>query len=193
MAQTELILPKMGESVAEATIIKWLKAEGDVITTDESIVEIATDKVDTEIPAPTSGVLAKILFQEGETVSVGTPIAIITDEGEEIKTVPPATQKSITEVRNTETLTQNEQTIEIPQQSPEPALELSPTPDSGLASDQSLASSNSKIPRFHKGRFFSPLVRKIAHEEGVSNEDLQKITGNGQNGRVTKKRYNIFS
>src|SRR6056300_1227396 len=81
MANVELILPKMGESVAEATITTWLKSEGDTIEAEESVVEIATDKVDSEVPAPADGVLSKILVQEGEIAQVGQAIAIIETEG----------------------------------------------------------------------------------------------------------------
>ena len=81
MAEIELILPKMGESVAEATITTWLKKEGDSIESEESVVEIATDKVDSEVPAPEDGIISKILVQEGEVAKVGQAIAIITTEG----------------------------------------------------------------------------------------------------------------
>ncbi|HIA37745.1 MAG TPA: 2-oxo acid dehydrogenase subunit E2, partial [Flavobacteriales bacterium] len=186
MPQTELILPKMGESVAEATIIKWLKAEGDVVAPDEAIVEIATDKVDSEIPAPIGGVLSKILSQEGETVLVGTTIAIISDEGEEVKLTDTPDQKIVNEEIPIETSDQNQPKFETDQHAPEPSLDLSLKPESNLITEPIISRSSSNTPRFHNGRFFSPLVRKIAQEEGVTNEELQKIAGNGQNGRVTK-------
>ncbi len=184
MSQTELILPKMGESVAEATIIKWLKAEGDVVAPDESIVEIATDKVDSEIPAPVGGVLSKILCQEGETILVGTAIAIIADEGEETKLADTPIQKSANEANIAEIPEQNHPDQETSK--PEPALDSTRKPGNNPIAEPKIVQSNSNTPRFHNGRFFSPLVRKIAQEEGVSEEDLQKIAGNGQNGRVTK-------
>ena len=84
MAQVEVLLPKMGESVAEATITKWLKAEGESIESEESLVEIATDKVDSEVPAPEEGIITKILVQEGDIAQVGQPIAIISTDGEAV-------------------------------------------------------------------------------------------------------------
>jgi len=193
MAQTELILPKMGESVAEATIIKWLKAEGDVITSDESIVEIATDKVDSEIPSPTSGVLSKILFQEGETIPVGTPIAIISDEGEVLETTNLTSHQNILNTEIPNTLTQNGPSEDAPIALPKPVLEQVP-PSSGFDANPKLETvpSRSNSPRFLNGKFLSPLVRKIAQEEGISNEQLQQIKGNGQNGRVTKNDIMSF-
>ncbi|HQU77818.1 MAG TPA: 2-oxo acid dehydrogenase subunit E2, partial [Chitinophagales bacterium] len=83
MSQSELIMPKMGESIMEATILKWLKKEGDAVALDEAVLEIATDKVDSEVPSPFEGVISKILYQEGDVVEVGKPIAIISGEGGE--------------------------------------------------------------------------------------------------------------
>ena len=84
MAQVELIMPKMGESIMEATIIKWSKKVGDKIEMEETLLEIATDKIDSDVPSPVSGTVAKILFEEGETVEIGKAIAIIATEGEEL-------------------------------------------------------------------------------------------------------------
>src|SRR3954462_14047800 len=99
MAQQELIMPKMGESVAEATIIKWVKNEGDKIKIDETVLEIATDKVDSEIPSPFEGVLVKKLFKEGDVVQVGKAIAIISSDAnatiETPKTEAPVAQKTV--------------------------------------------------------------------------------------------------
>ena len=88
MAQVELIMPKMGESIMEATILKWVKQVGDSVEVDETILEIATDKVDSEVPSPVSGVIAKILFPEDETVEIGKVIAVIATEGEEVSAAP---------------------------------------------------------------------------------------------------------
>ena len=194
MAQTELILPKMGESVAEATITKWMVAEGDTVSADQSIVEIATDKVDSEIPAPVAGVLLKILCAEGETVAVGTAIAIIGEAGE---------QPNIPSTSNAEPVaTEASAPVAVAETTPTPAAvpeTVAPEPVAtkvepavGAAApvasvSLSPASGSSDTPRFHKGRFFSPLVRKIAEQENVGIEELEKISGNGQNGRVTKK------
>ena len=91
MAQYDMIMPKMGESVAEATITKWLKNEGDTVAPDESVLEIATDKVDSEVPAQKGGILVKRLFNEGDVVQVGTVIAIIGDSASSNASVPPVT------------------------------------------------------------------------------------------------------
>ena len=187
MAQTELILPKMGESVAEATITKWLIGEGDTVNIDQSIVEIATDKVDSEIPAPVSGVLLKILHQEGETVAVGTSIAIIGDAGEapNIASTPSAVvEERVANEVNDATPPPIPVAVSAPTPTPEVVAEaIAPV----AAAKVSTNSNASETPRFHKGRFFSPLVRKIAEEESVTIEELERLSGNGQNGRVTKK------
>ncbi len=158
MTQTELILPKMGESVHEATITKWLKAIGDRIEADEPVVEIATDKVDSEIPSPVSGVLAKIMCKEGDTVKVGSVIALINDEEGNVETRHASSLHS---------------SYAQPTIAPEPGTRPAPA---------------FKIKKSSpSGRFYSPLVRKIALEEGVHLTDLESVPGSGQNGRVTKK------
>ena len=158
MAQVELLMPKMGESVAEATITAWLKEEGDTIEADESVVEIATDKVDSEVPSTAEGVLIKKLFNEGDVVQVGEAIAIIGSQGETAATpTAPAANKETTPVaiaaNNANTTVVTEKIIN--------------SPDSD--------------------RFYSPLVRSIAEKEGIGSTELETITGTGQNGRVTKK------
>ncbi len=160
MPQNEVLLPKMGESVAEATIIKWLKNEGDTIEADEPIIEIATDKVDSEVPAPEAGILIKKMCNEGDVVAVGQPIAIISsDKG---ATAQPAA-------------------------APAAAIPSSAAPASNGASltqkpvEQSIASSRSD----ESGRFYSPLVRNIANSEGISMRELESIPGTGTEGRVT--------
>ncbi|MCE9538143.1 MAG: 2-oxo acid dehydrogenase subunit E2 [Bacteroidetes bacterium] len=158
MAQVELIMPKMGESVAEATIIKWLKKEGDLIAADETVLEIATDKVDTEIPSTAAGVLIKCLFKEGDIVQVGKAIAIIsTDvnasvEAPELKTTAPAQVSTV-----------------IKEQISSPAAEI-----------ETIERNSSS------GKFFSPLVRNIAKAEHISVAELESISGTGANGRITK-------
>lgn len=182
MPQTELILPKMGESVHEATITKWLKAEGDRIEADESIVEIATDKVDSDIPSPVSGVLTKIMCKEGDTVQVGSVLALIAEEGEGVATA-----------KDTSSTQKEEVTAPLPPQKLEETI-VSPTPSHVTVPTtpvQSLPEYPEQAVRNEKrsssGRFYSPLVRKIAHEEGIPLTELESITGNGKNGRVTKK------
>ncbi len=198
MAQTDVILPKMGESVAEATITKWLKAVGDTVEADESIVEIATDKVDSEIPSPVGGVIAKILCKEGETVLVGTVIAIIADAGETVsEPVADTTSEEVTlkeekqpeaSVESEAPEKEEESTAVTPEPVTSPPAPKVPEPvyASGTAASPQPAIAVGGQPRYHKGRFYSPLVRKIARNEGISIEDLEKIAGNGKNGRVTK-------
>lgn len=158
MAQVELIMPKMGESVAEATIIKWLKKEGDQIAADETVLEIATDKVDTEIPSTAAGILIKRLFNEGDIVQVGKAIAIISTDVNAAAEVP--------EVKTTAPVQAN--TI-IKDQVSAPVAEM-----------ETIERNSSS------GKFFSPLVRNIAKAEHISVAELESISGTGANGRITK-------
>ena len=157
MAKFELKLPKMGESVAEATITSWLKEVGDTIELDEAVLEIATDKVDSEVPSEVDGVLVEKLFNVDDVVQVGQTIAIIETEGED---VPEATTvKEETQVE--EAVEQVEQTIVI--------------------AKETVASVTST-----DNRFYSPLVKNIAKKEGISQTELDAIKGSGKEGRVTK-------
>ena len=161
MAQVELIMPKMGESVAEATVIKWLKNVGDTIEMDESVLEIATDKVDSEIPSSIEGVLVKQLFKEDDIVLVGQAVAIIETNADatEIDETPVAK----VEIEPSEELVKIEKIIEE-------TIETTSIPKSS-----------------DSNKFFSPLVRSIAQKEGISGSELESISGSGKNGRVTKK------
>jgi 2-oxoglutarate dehydrogenase E2 component (dihydrolipoamide succinyltransferase) len=165
MAQVELIMPKMGESVAEATIIKWLKKEGDKIAADETVLEIATDKVDSEIPSTAEGTLIKRLFNEGDVVQVGKAIAIISTDATssvssaEVKT--PVTAQAATMQKETAAV---------------PVAEVAYVEKNSAGAATSASS----------GKFFSPLVRNIAKQEGISTAELETIAGTGANGRVTK-------
>lgn len=174
MAQVELIMPKMGESVAEATIIKWLKEEGDPVEAEESVLEIATDKVDSEVPAPQDGILKKKLFGEDEVVKVGEAIAIIEIEGEDAGKQENAAASSQPEERVS---SQAQEAEKEPAEAAAAADRLS----------EATADANGKIPRSANGHFYSPLVRSIAQEEQVSLDELQQIKGSGADGRVTKK------
>jgi len=162
MAQTEIVMPKMGESVIEATIIKWTKNEGDKVKADETLLEIATDKVDSEIPAPSDGILLKKLCKEGDVVPVGKAIAIISTDGAAadvpVSTLSVEVKKETTAKEATSVITK-----EIPPQSTEPITRFS-----------------------NSGRFYSPLVRSIAQKEGISVNELETIPGSGKSGRVTK-------
>lgn len=162
MAQYELVLPKMGESVAEATIIKWVKNVGDSIDTDESVLEIATDKVDSEVPSPVSGTLVKTLFNEGDVVKVGAVIAIIETEGGAVAPAPSS--------KPAESAVSNSPAAAAPG-----IQELSQKTEVNTTSVQSNAD-----------RFYSPLVKSIASSEGIGQAELDAIVGTGSEGRVTK-------
>lgn len=171
MAEALMVMPKMGESVMEATIIQWLKKEGDSITEDESILEVATDKVDSEIPARYTGALKKILVQVGAVVAIGSPIAIIDTD---TAIVAPTQGKQIT-TANPEPVVQKAlgsfQTMGKAEQS----NPLSPTNRDHLAACG------------QTGRFYAPLVRYIAQKEGISSQELDQIPGTGKDNRVTKQ------
>jgi 2-oxoglutarate dehydrogenase E2 component (dihydrolipoamide succinyltransferase) len=158
MADFELVMPKMGESIAEATIIRWTKKEGDNIAPDETVLEIATDKVDSEVPSPKGGVLKKILFKENDVVAVGTVIAIIAAEGSASAPAPEPKAEPAPEVKAA--AMQVEKTI---------------TPAAQTVSNSGGA------------RFYSPLVLNIAREENIGMAELETIPGTGSEGRVTKK------
>lgn len=160
MAQYELLLPKMGESVAEATIIKWAKQPGDMIELDDTILEIATDKVDSEVPSPIAGKLIKQLFKEDEVVQVGAVIAII--ETDANAAAAPAETAAQPEA---ETVTEQI-----------PGTEQLPSDD---ATAQPVKQSSSD-------RFYSPLVKNIAAQENIELSELDRITGTGAEGRLTK-------
>ncbi|HRH63469.1 MAG TPA: dihydrolipoamide acetyltransferase family protein [Bacteroidia bacterium] len=158
MAQFEMIMPKMGESVAEATIIKWLKSEGDTIDADESVLEIATDKVDSEVPAPSGGILVKRMFQEGDVVKVGAVIALLSSDASVAASAPAPAAPA-------------QSSINVPVNAPVAQVVAQPA-----------------VQDFSKAeRFYSPLVKNIAKQEGISLAELEKIPGSGAEGRVTKQ------
>jgi len=167
MAQVELVMPKMGESIVEATILKWLKKEGDTIAMEESILEIATDKVDSEVPSPTEGTLQKILFNEGDVVEVGKVIALIETVGAE-KNEEPASAPVIEETRPSPTFVKEA---------------VSPVQTSTIEVVQTVQ----PVSNGGAGRFYSPLVLNIARQEGIAMSELDAIEGSGKEGRVTKK------
>jgi 2-oxoglutarate dehydrogenase E2 component (dihydrolipoamide succinyltransferase) len=163
MSKVELIMPKMGESVAEATILKWLKAVGDTIELDEPVLEIATDKVDSEVPSPVAGVLTQRMFEEGQVVQVGAIIAMIsTEAGAETTPSPAVAPVAVA----------NGVAKEAVQQASAPVVSNHNNEPIGRSSDS--------------GKFYSPLVRSIAQQEGVSVVELDNLAGSGANGRVTK-------
>ena len=163
MAQYELLLPKMGESVAEATIIKWTKQPGDMIQLDDTILEIATDKVDSEVPSPVAGKLIKQLFVADDVVQVGAVIAIIETEGG-------ADSASTVAVQQEET--------PVPSVAKDiPGLNQLPVEDKQTATAEDFKNSD---------RFYSPLVKSIAAQENISLAELDQIKGSGAEGRLTK-------
>jgi len=164
---TEVVMPQMGESIAEGTITKWMKQVGDTIGRDEALLEISTDKVDTEIPSPAAGTLIKIVAEEGATVEVGTVIAIIGEEGEEAPDSPAPAKKE----------------EPAPESEPEPAKSAQKQPSPAPVA----TAPASGVPRVANGRFYSPLVRSIASAEGVTAEQLKTVEGTGAGGRVTKR------
>ncbi|GAB2774020.1 dihydrolipoamide acetyltransferase family protein [Salinimicrobium soli] len=161
MAKFELKLPKMGESVAEATITNWLKEVGDTIEADEAVLEIATDKVDSEVPSEVDGVLVEKFFNEDDVVQVGQTIAIIETEGESGATEEASQEEEIPSEDVQEAVAEAEKRVE----------------EAKSISVQDFSDSN---------RFYSPLVKNIAKEEGISLEELEQMEGSGKDGRVTK-------
>ncbi len=155
MALIEMVMPKMGESVMEGTILRWLKQVGDKIEQDESVLEVATDKVDTDVPATHAGVLHQILVKEGDVVKVGSPIALIA--------------------------TQNEQAAVQPDRAPSEPVPVPTTVSNSAASVATQTTSS------NGDRFYSPLVKNIAKQEGITEQELSQIQGSGREGRVTKE------
>ena len=165
MAEFKVELPKMGESVAEATITTWLKSVGDTIEEDEPIVEIATDKVDSEVPAPCSGILKEVLFNEGDVVAVGSIFAVIDSDV--------SSEKTSNNIPYEPTISKEDIEEKVKQEILEPLTN----------------SSKIEIKNDFKNstKFYSPLVKSIASKEGISIEELEIINGTGSNQRVTKK------
>ena len=162
---TDIIMPKMGESITEGTITEWKMNVGDTVKKDETILEISTDKVDSEVPSPASGEIISILFDANETVEVGTVIGLIGDKGEKIDKED-TSEKSDLSDKDLSNL--NESTIS--------STEISSNePDVGLKNDYKVSS-----------RFYSPLVRSIAKKEGLRQSELDNISGSGRGGRVNK-------
>ena len=166
MSQYEVIMPKLGESITEATITKWFKKENDIIEEDDVLLEIATDKVDSEIPSPVAGKITKILFKEGDVVPVGKVIAVISLEVENEKPSPDSKEPD------------QQQKSNLPP-SKEESINLEPTVSLSV-SDDSKAKKDSD-------RFYSPLIKTIAKEEKISFNELDNLKGTGQNGRVRKE------
>ncbi|HIP37214.1 MAG TPA: 2-oxo acid dehydrogenase subunit E2 [Crocinitomix sp.] len=161
MAEIEIRLPKMGESVTEATITNWLKEVGDTVEMDEPLVEVATDKVDNELPSEAEGVLIKKFFEENDVAQVGDVIAIISTDGGSVAESPQKEVESVAESKVTEVIK--------------------------IDTDDHSVKNGNVSKTGPSGKFYSPLVRSIAEKEGVSMQELETISGSGKEGRVTKK------
>jgi pyruvate dehydrogenase E2 component (dihydrolipoamide acetyltransferase) len=193
----DVVMPQMGVSVSEGTITKWLKQEGEQVAADEALLEISTDKVDTEVPSPGSGVLQQILVQEGETVDVGVKLAVIVPEGaaaeappEEAPPPAPATQEAAAQAE-----APSSSEGETPAPAPEPVSESAPAPEQPVAPEPEPAAPVAPEPApveadgAGERTFVSPVVARIASEHGV---DVTQISGTGRGGRVTKKDILAF-
>ncbi len=163
MALVEMVMPKMGESIMEGTVLSWLKEEGDTIEADESVLEVATDKVDTEVPATHGGVLKEILVKEGDVVPVGAPIAKIETEGEESVDTPAPAVETAAAV----------------------TAQVAEVASNGASSNGSNGVAVLEKPA--SDRFYSPLVMNIARQENIAMTELERVPGTGRDGRVTKK------
>jgi len=174
----DMVMPKLGESIAEATVIKWLKQPGDKVEEDDVVLEISTDKVDSEIPSPGTGYLSKIITQEGETVEVGTVIAEIVTEESELG----GGDGEASLLTDEQPAGSGEETEEAVETAAEEIVEESEV----VVEKEVVATLATDEQEESDGRFYSPLVRSIARKEGVSVAELDKITGTGAGGRVTK-------
>jgi 2-oxoglutarate dehydrogenase E2 component (dihydrolipoamide succinyltransferase) len=182
--KVDMVMPQMGESIAEGTILRWIKKQGDIVEKDENILEISTDKVDSEIPAPAAGTIVALLANEGETVPVGKVVAQIeTDAGAAAAAPPSAQPKPAAEAAK-------------PAEPAPPAAEPSrpvaekqtSAPVHAAASGPAAVSKGGEpiTSRDDAGRFYSPLVRSIARAEGIGMEELAALQGTGREGRLTK-------
>lgn len=183
MAKYQLLLPKMGESVAEATIIKWSKKPGDYVEADEVVMEIATDKVDSEVPSPVSGKLVEQLCKEDEVVQVGSVIAIIETDVAAGSEEPNARQE-VTPVTEPKPAPIAEKApVFTAQTTPKPVAQ--PIADiPGISQLENKQTIDEGVK--YENRFYSPLVKNIANQEGISNNELDQIPGTGAEGRLTK-------
>lgn len=172
MAKVEILLPAMGEGIVDATLTKWLVQKGDQVEEDQSIAEIATDKVDSELPAPEDGIIEELLFEEGDVPQVGQAIAILRTEGEEADE-----DASESEPEKTEEKEKKEQDKDSKEAQETVATEKK-------EEETETEQLGSKTPG---GKFLSPLVRSIAEKENVSPEELDNLRGSSNTGRITKK------
>jgi 2-oxoglutarate dehydrogenase E2 component (dihydrolipoamide succinyltransferase) len=177
MARVEMVMPKMGESIMEATIIRWTKKVGDRIEAEDTVLEIATDKVDSEVPAPAGGIIQEIKFKEGDVVPVGAVIAII------------ETQAQVPVEKTPVTVTTANVSPSSPSIIMQPALAATQKVENiqGQVSGLNPVLTAALLTEPIRGRFYSPLVLNIAREENIGMDELDRIPGTGSEGRVTKK------
>lgn len=172
----DVVMPKMGESLQEGTIIKWIKKVGELVERDEMILEISTDKVDTEVPSPVAGTIAQIIAQEGDTVEVGVVIAKISTSGGVVASAPSAQPQP---AKTTETPVTSQPTAKV--EDPKPISVVVP-----------VVGGTTEIPSRKDDKFFSPLVRSMAKDNGITLEELMQIHGSGVQGRITKEDLNKY-
>jgi 2-oxoglutarate dehydrogenase E2 component (dihydrolipoamide succinyltransferase) len=191
-ASIEVVMPQMGVSVSEGTITKWLKQEGETVEADESLLEISTDKVDTEVPSPGSGVVQQILVQEGETVEVGTKLAVIAPESAAPAEEAPAPPEPVTQEAAAEAAAPSSAEAEPPAPEAEAAPPPPPEPEPAPAPPEAPAPApvaDGDGAGAGEKTFVSPVVARIASEHSV---DVSQVSGTGRGGRVTKKDILAF-
>ncbi|MEZ5027068.1 MAG: dihydrolipoamide acetyltransferase family protein [Chitinophagales bacterium] len=190
MAAYKLLMPKMGESVIEATILTWHKKVGDTVTEQEIILEVATDKVDSEVPCPVSGVVKQLLHDVDAVVGVGEPLAIIEVDGDVPEQFVPKKEKEETEVdevESTSTPIVEEKKEEIKIKA-EPEINQQQQAIQEVQHKVDVAQNESSFtPAFSSNKYYSPLVLSIAQAENISMQELEQITGTGADNRVTKE------
>ncbi|MEY3157766.1 MAG: hypothetical protein RLZZ121_819 [Bacteroidota bacterium] len=184
MARFELVMPKMGESITEATVLKWLKQTGDQVARDEAVLEIATDKVDSEVPTPVGGRLVEVLHAEGAVVKVGAVLAILEDASE--STTPSAPLASVAAPSAATTMPVASASAAQPTLPAAPTAP-SPTEVPYVPAPVPVLNPGSPAPQPPTGRFYSPLVLSIARQENLPMAELDAIPGTGDQGRLTKK------
>ncbi len=196
--EVEVVMPKMGESITEGTVIAWYKDIGDEVAVDETLLEIGTDKVDTEVPSPAAGVLTERLVEEGETVEVGTVVALLASEAEAGAVdapVPDAPDEETTDEEAADSGAADSGAADsgAPTDDPEPETTEVPSPPPSGDGTVHRPETADRPPeetikrRGDDGRFYSPLVRSIAKEEGIYMSELESLDGSGREGRVTKE------
>ncbi|MBP9891433.1 MAG: 2-oxo acid dehydrogenase subunit E2 [Planctomycetes bacterium] len=176
MPVVDMLMPKMGESIAEATIVAWRKKPGDAVKKDEIILEISTDKVDSEVPAPNSGVLTELLYAVDATVEVGKVIARIDTDGKGGAATAAASAKAA-----------------APSATPTPvAVHAAPAASPAKAPVAVAAGGSTPVPRSDGRHFYSPVVRAMAKAQGISLEEISQLSGSGKDGRISRRDLEAY-